>query len=54
MYIYDVDCYVWCYDIGGYVWDNLEFFFDLWLWYLFLCSGDFISFYLVECMICYN
>lgn len=54
MYIYDIDCYVWCYDIGGYVWDNFELLFDLWLWYLFLCIGDLIIFYLVENMICYN
>lgn len=53
MYIYDFDCYMWCYDVGGFVWDNFEFFIDFWLWFYFLCIGWVDVFCFVEVMICY-
>lgn len=52
-YIYDVDCYEWCYDVGGFVWDNFEFLFDFWFWYVYLCSGWVDIFCFVEVMVCY-
>lgn len=39
MHTYDVDRHSWCYDIGGYAWDNSELSPDLWLWQYFLCTG---------------
>ncbi|MFE2423315.1 Tat pathway signal sequence domain protein [Streptomyces hokutonensis] len=36
---YDPDRHTWCYDVGGYAWDNSELSTDLWLWLAFLRSG---------------
>lgn len=53
MYVYDFVCYIWCYDIGGFVWDNMELVFNMWLWYNFLCIGCVDIWCMVEVMICY-
>ncbi|GAA3839375.1 hypothetical protein GCM10022403_084590 [Streptomyces coacervatus] len=36
---YDPDRHTWCYDVGGYAWDNSELSTDLWLWLAYLRSG---------------
>ncbi|KAB8222780.1 hypothetical protein BDV33DRAFT_229344 [Aspergillus novoparasiticus] len=36
MHTYDEDRHAWCYDIGGYAWDNSELSPDLFLWLYFL------------------
>ncbi|MDX3745546.1 Tat pathway signal sequence domain protein [Streptomyces sp. AK08-02] len=36
---YDPARHTWCYDVGGYAWDNSELSTDLWLWLAYLRSG---------------
>jgi hypothetical protein len=36
---YDPDRHTWCYDVGGFAWDNSELSTDLWLWLAYLRSG---------------
>lgn len=50
MHTYDFTRHVWCYDIGGYAWDNSELSTDMWLWYHFLRTGDVNAFRLAEAM----
>ncbi|MET8481899.1 Tat pathway signal sequence domain protein [Streptomyces clavifer] len=39
MHTYDPTRHQWCYDVGGYAWDNSELSPDLWLWYAYMRSG---------------
>ncbi|RDW63680.1 hypothetical protein BP6252_11225 [Coleophoma cylindrospora] len=39
MHAYDKDRQTWCYDVGGYAWDNSELSPDIWLWLYFLHTG---------------
>ncbi|MEU4263570.1 exo-rhamnogalacturonan lyase family protein [Streptomyces argenteolus] len=39
MHTYDPSRHQWCYDVGGYAWDNSELSPDLWLWYAYMRSG---------------
>ncbi|MFJ3673291.1 Tat pathway signal sequence domain protein [Streptomyces sp. NPDC090106] len=50
MHSYDGTRHVWCYDVGGYAWDNSELSSDLWLWYHYLRTGDASAFRFVEAM----
>lgn len=40
MHTYDKNRHQWRYDMGGYAWDNTELVPTLWLWYMFLRTGD--------------
>ena len=42
--------HTWCYDVGGYAWDNSELSTDLWLWYQYLRTGDAKAFRFAEAM----
>ena len=50
MHTYDADRHVWRYDVGGYAWDNSELSSDMWIWSMFLRSGDPVAFRLGEAM----
>jgi hypothetical protein len=50
MHTYDPARHVWCYDVGGYAWDNSELSSDLWLWYHYLRTGDANAFRFAEAM----
>ncbi|MFI5916234.1 hypothetical protein [Dactylosporangium sp. NPDC051541] len=50
MHTYDPTRHTWCYDVGGYAWDNSELSSDLWLWYHYLRSGDATAFRFAEAM----
>lgn len=39
MHTYDQTRHVWCYDIGGFAWDNTELMPNLWFWYAYIRSG---------------
>ena len=39
MHTYDRERHQWCYDMGGYAWQNTELMPTLWLWFSFLRSG---------------
>ena len=39
MHSYDPIRHSWCYDIGGFAWDNTELASNMWLWYNFLRTG---------------
>lgn len=40
MHTYDKSRHQWRYDMGGYAWDNTELVPTLWLWLMFLRTGD--------------
>lgn len=40
MHTYDNYRHVWCYDFGGYAWQNTELMVNIWLWQDFLRTGD--------------
>jgi hypothetical protein len=50
MHTYDPSRHQWCYDVGGYAWDNSELSPDLWLWYAYLRSGRADIFRFAEAM----
>ena len=50
MHSYDPDRHAWCYDVGGYAWDNSELSPDLWLWYQYLRTGRADVFRFAEAM----
>ncbi|MBE8472287.1 exo-rhamnogalacturonan lyase family protein [Streptomyces justiciae] len=50
MHTYDGTRHTWCYDVGGYAWDNSELSTDMWLWYHYLRTGDADAFRFVEAM----
>ncbi|MEU6408301.1 Tat pathway signal sequence domain protein [Microbispora sp. NPDC046933] len=50
MHTYDKDRHTWCYDVGGYAWDNSELSTDLWLWYHYLRTGKAEAFRFAEAM----
>ncbi|MFF3499561.1 Tat pathway signal sequence domain protein [Streptomyces sp. NPDC003247] len=50
MHSYDGTRHTWCYDVGGYAWDNSELSTDLWLWYHYLRTGDAEAFRFAEAM----
>ncbi|WP_415136394.1 Tat pathway signal sequence domain protein [Microbacterium sp.] len=50
MHSFDEDRHVWCYDVGGYAWDNSELSTDMWLWYHYLRTGDATAFRFAEAM----
>ena len=50
MHTYDAPRHQWCYDLGGYAWQNTELVPNLWLWYAFLRSGRTDIFRLAEAM----
>ena len=39
MHAYDPVRHTWCYDVGGFAWDNTELASNMWLWYSFLRTG---------------
>jgi hypothetical protein len=50
MHNYDPTRHTWCYDVGGYAWDNSELSTDLWLWYHYLRTGDAKAYRYAEAM----
>ncbi|WP_221358816.1 Tat pathway signal sequence domain protein [Streptomyces beigongshangae] len=50
MHTYDPSRHQWCYDVGGYAWDNSELSPDLWLWFAYLRSGRADVFRFAEAM----
>lgn len=48
MHTYDPNRHVWRYDMGGYAWDNTELVPTLWLWLMFMRTGDERIFTLAE------
>jgi hypothetical protein len=50
MHSYDPVRHTWRYDIGGYAWQNTELAPNIWLWYMFLRSGDAAIFRMAEAM----
>ncbi|MBC2606492.1 Tat pathway signal sequence domain protein [Pelagicoccus albus] len=50
MHTYDEFRHVWRYDVGGFAWDNSELSSDMWLWFMFLRSGDPTAFRMAEAM----
>ena len=48
MHTYDPNRHVWRYDMGGYAWDNTELVPTLWLWLMFLRTGEERIFTLAE------
>ncbi|MEV8545551.1 Tat pathway signal sequence domain protein [Streptomyces sp. NPDC051572] len=50
MHTLDSTRHTWCYDVGGYAWDNSELSSDMWLWYHYLRTGDAAAFRFVEAM----
>ncbi len=50
MHTYDAVRHTWCYDIGGYAWQNTELVPNMWLWYAFLRSGRTDIFRMAEAM----
>ncbi|WP_409473203.1 Tat pathway signal sequence domain protein [Streptomyces sp. HC307] len=50
MHSYDPSRHQWCYDVGGYAWDNSELSPDLWLWFAYMRSGRADIFRFAEAM----
>jgi hypothetical protein len=50
MHSYDPIRHTWRYDIGGCAWQNTELVPNIWLWYMFLRTGDESVFRLAEAM----
>lgn len=50
MHSYDRQRATWCYDVGGWAWNNDEFMPSLWLWHAFLRDGDARAFHLALAM----
>ena len=50
MHTYDPDRHVWRYDVGGFAWDNSELSSDMWIWSMFLRSGNPAAFRMGEAM----
>lgn len=50
MHTYDDARHMWCYDIGGYAWDNSELSSDLGFWYYYLHTGDGAAYRFAEAM----
>lgn len=50
MHTYDQIRHKWRYDLGGYAWQNTELAPNMWLWYMFLRSGNPKTFRLAEAM----
>ena len=50
MHTYDPDRHVWRYDVGGYAWDNSELSSDMWIWSMFLRTGNPAAFRMGEAM----
>ncbi|WP_416147247.1 hypothetical protein ACM26V_13565 [Salipaludibacillus sp. HK11] len=50
MHTYDPVRHQWCYDLGGYAWQNTELVPNLWLWYSFFRTGDKDVFRMAEAM----
>jgi len=54
MHSYDAKRHSWCYDMGGYAWDNTELVPNMWLWYMFLRTGRDDIFRMAEAMTRHN
>ncbi|KAB8139393.1 hypothetical protein F9U64_00540 [Gracilibacillus oryzae] len=54
MHTYDPVRHQWCYDVGGYAWQNTELAPNIWLWYSFLRTGKAEIFHLAEAMTRHN
>lgn len=50
MHAYDPIRHTWCYDIGGFAWDNTELASNMWLWYNFLRTGHIAVWRMAEAM----
>ena len=50
MHSYDPIRHTWCYDLGGFAWQNTELVPNMWLWYSFLRSGRADVFRMAEAM----
>jgi hypothetical protein len=50
MHNYDAVRHTWCYDLGGFAWQNTELVPNMWLWYVFLRSARPDVFRLAEAM----
>ncbi|SDY03219.1 hypothetical protein SAMN05421736_101185 [Evansella caseinilytica] len=50
MHSYDPVRHEWCYDLGGFAWQNTELVPNIWLWYSFLRTGNAEIFRMAEAM----